>query len=160
MALEVGTNSYASVAEADAYFFSGYFGAEAWEDAGSDEKEAALETATRRIDRLTLRGTKAESDQELEFPRSYSVWVEGEPSTTTDSDILPNVKRACFEEALAVLQGKTISKRTLLQKQGVTSYRVGSAAETYAGSGAAQTLASPEAHDYLKNYIAGPGALG
>lgn len=160
MALEVGTNTYASVAEADAYFFSGYVGAAAWEDAESDEKEAALITATRRIDRLTLRGMKADADQDLEFPRSYSVWVEGEPKTKIDSGILPDVKRACFEEALAALQGKALSKRALLQKEGVTSYRAGRAAETYSGAGTAQTLASIEAQDYLRPYVAGPGALG
>jgi hypothetical protein len=160
VALTVGTDSYATIDEADEYFFSGYFGAEAWEEAGSDEKEAALKSATRRIDRLTFRGVRADPDQVLQFPRAYSGWVEGELTSVADNGILPNVKRACFEEALAALQGEDLSKRALLQKQGVTSARIGTAAETYSGVGMRQSLASVAAYDNLRNYIAGPGALG
>lgn len=159
MPLEVGTNSYASLAEADEYF-TGYYGADAWAEATDEDKEVALITATSRIDRLTLLGVKADPEQDLAFPRSYSVWVEGEPTTVTDSGILPNVKRACFHEALAILSGTPLSKRAELQKQGVTSARIGRAAETYSGLGAAQTLASSEASDFLRSYVAGPGALG
>ena len=159
MLLTVGENSYVSVAEADEYFV-GYYGAEEWEAASTEEKESALITATTRIDRLALLGSKTTADQALAFPRSYSVWVEGEPAAVADAGVLPNVKRACFEEALAVLRGQTVSKRAQLQKEGVISSRVGRAAETYSGIGAMQTLASMEAADYLKPYVAGPGALG
>lgn len=159
MALTVGTDSYVSVSEADT-FFTGYYGADQWAAATAADKEKALFTATEHIDRLALLGRKKDPLQVLQFPRCYSTWVEGEPVEICDTDVLPNVKRACCEEALSVMRGETVSKRALLQQQGVTSSRVGRAAETYSGVGAMQTLASQAASDYLRPYVKSVAGLG
>lgn len=78
MPLTVGTNSYATVAEAQTYL---------WETLRSNDwnpvtpssdpdvltgQEAALITAARLIDRQPLRGCKLDSAQALAFPRDYT----------------------------------------------------------------------------------------
>jgi hypothetical protein len=160
MAITVGQDSYQDVAGADAYF-TGRYGADAWLDADSAKKEALLKTATARIDRLRLLGTKADPAQPLQFPRAYSVWVEGEPAIVADAGILPNVARACCEEAFAMLKGEEPSERALLQAEGVRSVRIRNASETYTGAGASfAALASREAMDHLRPYVASGAGLG
>jgi hypothetical protein len=162
--LEVGVNSYVSVEDATAYFADRFFAAppsSVWEEADTTARETALTTATARIDRLTLVGVKADPDQDLEFPRSYVTTVEEEPKTYTEPEVLPNVKRAVYEEALAILGGDSPSLRAQLQAEGVTSARIGSVAETYDGSGALMGgFASGAAAEYMKPYMKSVAAFG
>ncbi len=148
--LIVGTNSYVSLEDANTYFNERLY-AEAWTSETDDDKKArALITATRKIDRLIIKGVKADSDQTLQFPRSiYSedtkLWVE-------ESEVSQSVKDAVCEEALALLKG--IPKRVELQAQGVKSFSLGSLSENY-GSGKIVKLISQEARELLQPYIAG-----
>jgi len=68
MALQKGTNSYATVAEADTYF-GDRLGADAWSGASQIDKPKALITATSVIDMEDYLGDKVDPDQALEFPR-------------------------------------------------------------------------------------------
>jgi len=68
MALQKGTNSYATVAEADAYF-GDRLGADAWRNASANDQPKALITATSVIDLETYASEKVDEDQPLEFPR-------------------------------------------------------------------------------------------
>jgi hypothetical protein len=157
MAITVGQDSYQDVAGADAYF-TGRYGADAWLDADSATKEALLKTATARIDRLRLLGTKADPAQPLQFPRAYSVWVEEEPAIVADAGILPNVARACCEEAFALLEGE--SEHAANRREGIESYKVLDVTVTYADGGRPAPLASPEALDFLKPYVATGAGVG
>ncbi len=162
MPLVVGENSYVSVADTDAFFADKLFAdASPWEVATAANKERALITATRRIDALSLVGTKADPLQALEFPRAWQVWEGDEPGVYVETGVLPNVKRACMEEALATLAGEEEPLRVRLQREGVTSAKIGSTSETYTGIGAMRpALLSASAADYLRPYLKSAASLG
>ncbi len=62
-------NSYADVAEGDAYF-EGHLYASAWTAATSDTKAAALVMATRLVDsQFQFKGFRAHEEQALQWPR-------------------------------------------------------------------------------------------
>jgi len=98
----------------------------AWAAASSVEKLAALEEATRRIDSMILRGQKYDSDQALEFPRIIDGVVVGDEDQAA---VVPDlVKRACLEEAIAIIDRTSSTDKTerrSLQEQGVRSYSLG-----------------------------------
>ncbi len=130
-------SAYVTTAEADAYFAKHLFGA-AWTEATN--KEAALATATRAIDRQLLRGRKADPSQDLAFPRY------------PDTAVPQAVKDATCEEALALLERST--ERMKLQREGVRHASIGGMTEIY-HDGAGRGLISPEARDLLRPWLAG-----
>lgn len=171
MALVVGQNSYVSVAEADAFFLDLFIinpEVKTWGDATNADKEKALITATRRMDALPLVGRKADPVQALEFPRAFLTaegvrqgWEDPEPGVYVETGVLPNVKRACMEEALATLAGVEEPNRVKLQRQGVTSAKIGSTSETFSGTGALRpALLSEAAAGYLRPYLKSAAAFG
>lgn len=87
------TIPYATPAEVDDYM-TGRLSAEAWTTAIPDDKTAAVIMATRAIDILNFLGEKSVESQELQFPRDE------------DSAVPQDIKNACAEEALALLDGK------------------------------------------------------
>src|SRR5438128_1270421 len=66
------SNSFATVAEADAYHVARLHNPE-WAAASNGDKEAALEWATRVLDRLPWQGSRAGITQLLRWPR-YAVY--------------------------------------------------------------------------------------
>ena len=68
MPLVVGSNAYLDVATAGAYF-EFRLDADAWADAKSSERGAALVSATRLLDSLNWIGRATDSNQSLAFPR-------------------------------------------------------------------------------------------
>lgn len=148
--LEVGVNSYATVAEADDYL-SLRHGADAWWAAHEAVKAQALVTATRRIDMQFLVGRKATAAQTLAFPRllwSGGQWV------TVEATWLDVLAAAC-EEALTILSR---SERQARIADGVTSVRIGDASESYDPAAVARAsggwLISAEARQLLDRYMA------
>lgn len=137
--LEVGTNSYVTIAEADEYL-SGEITGERWEVLSTQQKERYLITAARHIDGLMLRGCKASPTQPMFFPRTPNHGMEA-------------VQQAQMLEALA-LTDSTAKQRRELQAQGVKAISVGSASESYVDSGAS-ALASREAIQLLRPYLVG-----
>jgi hypothetical protein len=73
MALGKSVNSYATVAEADAYFVD-RLDVAAWVNASSDEKAQALVTATSQLDLMEWVGIAVSVDQALAFPRVGSYY--------------------------------------------------------------------------------------
>lgn len=69
MALVKGTNSYATVAEADTYF-GDRLDSVAWTSADSTTKAQALVTSTSILNDMPWAGTAISEDQALAFPRS------------------------------------------------------------------------------------------
>lgn len=69
MALVKGTNSYATVEEADLYF-ADRLDVAAWTDASPTQKAQALVTATSVLDEQTWTGTAITETQKLAFPRA------------------------------------------------------------------------------------------
>ena len=125
--------AYAAVVPyADKTYCTAYMGermdSDAWTDRASDQ-DAALASATRAIDELPLVGTKQETTQVREFPRSVD----------DDTDIPVEVQNACCELALSLLQGNTTEE--LMASVGVSAESVGDASTSYDGErGAAAVL--------------------
>ena len=114
MALVVGTNSYISVADADAYF-AGRLNSSKWNDADTATKETALIQATRTIDALySFAGELTDDSQTLAWPRSYVYDCEGRE---LDSTTIPEaVENATCEEAIHLLSGDQLSTPSLLTR--------------------------------------------
>lgn len=134
------TTAYVTTAEAEDYF-AGRLHADTWYKVGTGTKGAALTMATRAIDRLTLKGQKADPQQTLAFPRH------------PDKEVPQAVKDACCEEALALME-RGNSQRKKLQDEGIVSVTIGSVSETYA-PGAGKRLLSQEAHELLRPWLLG-----
>lgn len=172
--LEVGTNSYISVADANTYF-EARLGSSAWNDAG-DDKAVALIQATRSIDMQAFTGRKKTTTQNLNFPRCF--WDPGrklaqhdEEFSTDDhiwgkgwwcqQDIVQLVKDATCEEALALLETNGDSARRDRIRDGVVSVRIGDVEERYSDpvvqrrANGRSRLLSAEARSLLAGYLAG-----
>lgn len=86
------STAYVTISEANAYFAERLHSG-LWGETNLTDRTAALLDATRRIDRLNFNGDKADSAQELQFPRG------------ADTAIPNDIKIACMESAFALLQG-------------------------------------------------------
>jgi hypothetical protein len=84
--------SYADISFADDHFSERY-GADEWDQTSESNKQKLLSTSTMIIDQLNFAGCKADDDQENEFPRG------------TDTEVPVQIKKACCEIALALLNG-------------------------------------------------------
>lgn len=101
---------YGSLADAENYFRF-RLDNDPWLEASRDRKIAALAQATRGIDRLSYIGTKTGA---LEFPRDFQTEVPVE------------IKQACYEDALALLDGidpNTETDNLVSNSQGYGSLR-------------------------------------
>ena len=142
ISITVGTNSYISLADAETYF-EGRLNSDSWDDASEDNKNRALVSATRNIDRQFLEGEKYSSDQILEFPRTID-------ETTT---IPTSVEEATCEEAISQLEEGYQIKKDI--RDGLKSKKVGDMSKSYNSntSRSGTRLYSSEATSLLKSYL-------
>lgn len=119
---------YADETYADAYFAE-RLGTSKW--TGTD-KTKALKHATRLIDQLPLVDQKYDEAQERQFPRSCD----------TDGEVPDEVKQACCETALALLQGKLLDDAE--SAVGVIAERVGDSSVQYEDGGRGSMALSDE----------------
>jgi hypothetical protein len=133
-------NTYVAVEEAQEYF-ANRLHSNAWIDASDSDKYRALVTATKTIDRQSLKGRKTDPSQPLAFPRY------------PDTEIPTTVKEACCEEALALLE-RGNSQRRKLQQEGVQSFSLGNMSEAFT-AGAGKGLLSQEAKELLRPWLIG-----
>lgn len=139
------SNSYVTRTEADAYF-GGRFGTSAWDVLSDADQDKALMQATRHIDRHLFHGTKSTTLQALQFPRD----VQEEAL----SQVPRAVQEACCEEALWICRNIAQGGRSVRQErqaEGVESWRVGQASESFGRAGAASLC--PEAMRCLAQWI-------
>lgn len=107
--LVVGTNTYVTQAEATTYLDDSAR-ASAWQFVGSDDKDRALLTALREIDKQIFEGAKTVSTQELEFPRTGLTDKDG---NSVASDSVPEVvKNAQMELAYEISQSSSLEGST------------------------------------------------
>jgi hypothetical protein len=123
MALVKGTNSYATVAEADAYF-SDSFNKIAWTAASSTSKAQALVTATSIIDEYQFTGMAVSDTQTLAFPRygSYFDPKVGAEVVFDEVEVPTRIINAVYELAHHLL----LSPGSLDTTSSVKSLSVGS----------------------------------
>jgi hypothetical protein len=177
MPLIPGTDSYASLAEADTYVTDHYLSTDpirvAWEALDDADKEALLRGSCLAIESLAFTGIKLNFSQPLQFPRqpdavydsfhrdwqnidwSYVDYV----SEDLVAGVIPQeVKYAQTETALAMTSTNSSDvQRLKLQQQGVTSFRIGDLSETYGkiGSSNIRRLGSEKANTYLSKWTNG-----
>ena len=110
MALVLGTNTYVTMVEADAYFDT-RIDAGAWLNADDDDQESALVTATLLLDENQFIGVAVSSTQSLAWPRKDAIYFDPklgmEKSVTTDT-YPKRVKVATFEMALHLLTNENL----------------------------------------------------
>jgi hypothetical protein len=150
-------NSYVTLAEAEAYFAERIH-SDAWAGASEADREKALLTTCRRLERLRYwdgnQPAFTDPRQRLTFPRTRDVDADG-------SYIIPQpVKDAQCEESLALLsRGAEQERRRSLQAAGVTSFSVEGLSESYAPGAVQQTLGSAEARTLLASLICRGGVI-
>lgn len=137
-------NSYASVAEFDAYLLSIlHVGAKA-STATNQQKEAALASATRYMQGMAWAGTRAANDQALSWPRA-SVVVDGVAIPAT---VIPwQVRDGCCEFAYRLL----LSDRAGDAVQGIKLTGMETQAST-------RQLVPPSVYDLLRPLLSSGGS--
>ena len=128
------SDSYASVAEATAYFAA--TGAAVWATSGLSDQEAALRRAAIWLDgsfRRRWPGTRASGRaQALDWPRIGAIDTDG--AVIDPLTIPPEVKRAQLEAALTEIVSPRSLAPQVTMAGVVTSEKVGPVAITYAAT--------------------------
>jgi hypothetical protein len=109
MALKKGTNSYATVAEADSYF-EDRLDAAAWSLASEEQREKALVTATTVIDTMRWLGYVTDDEQRLAFPRVGRYFDDklGTEVQMDSSEVPERILIGLFEQAYHLLNSEGI----------------------------------------------------
>ena len=109
MALIKDTNSYATVAEADAYF-ADRLGADVWLTLTPEKKSQALIAATLHVDGLRWKGSAISASQSLAFPRSgyYLDTVVGD--AVAMDPVPPRIIKGTFEMALHLINNEGVQE--------------------------------------------------
>ena len=123
MALVSGTNTYATMTEAEDYIETRLH-TDNWDDANDNDREAGLLMATVLLDRLCdWNGTKAVDTQALRWPRSFVYDPDG---NWIDSATIPQfLKDATAEFALHLL-GSDLTETISRDLEGFKQIEVGS----------------------------------
>lgn len=157
MTITVGTNTYVTVVEADAYITEHFVSTDAqlvaWNLLSDGDKEIYLRNATRAMERLFITGRKYADSQDLAFPREHAQpwpnrrWEGSEltanltlgetydpaysPYYIGDANIPDAVKWAQIEEALELASPSFSTTRFDQMKGSVSSVKIGHFAEDY-----------------------------
>lgn len=121
----VNSNSYATRAEADAYF-EGRMNASAWTVAVSATKDLALVAATSRLEQEKFKEGRTTTEQRLAWPRAYVQTPDENFVSWYDPNLVPRpVKEACFELALSFLNAGTVDTLAATGLEGFDSVKIG-----------------------------------
>ena len=155
--IKINENSYVTVEEADEYFET-RLGADSWTEIDEQQKEKALITATKKIDRLPFIGYKKSPSQPLQFPRMY--YNSCSACGLQIADISQQLKDAVYEEALTTLQFIENNSQEVYNGAVESSYqslKLGDASITYGSKSSTSTsnsgLLSKNAGDLLQGLI-------
>ena len=110
MALEVGINSYVTVAEAASYL-ADRIDTDMWDTATPADQAKALVTATRMLDMKSYVGQMASPSQSLSWPRVNASFTDprfGGIVTLSDSTIPERIKNAVIEQTLHILSNENL----------------------------------------------------
>ena len=128
MALVVGSNSYGSRAEADAYFADSLRAAQ-WDAIVNATKDQGLIEATRVFERQTWAGEKEVPSQDLAFGRTGLTDKEG--VSLTPAETLEVAKEAQFEYALVLITDSSALSTRDATGSNIKKLEAGSAKVTY-----------------------------
>lgn len=149
MSLNVGVNSYITVAEADELIADNFISTNEalvmWNSLQQSDKEALLIKSCRSIDQLRLNGKKLRTNQYLQFPRSKTSIVgvgyvlftsQFYDSRLVDGcDADGGLMKAKIAQAINAAYGALLDKESVSQIRrnvsGLTSKKAGPIAESY-----------------------------
>ena len=139
LTLEVGTNTYVTLEEANSILEAVFDNAE-WQSLTDEQKKICLVNAANRINLLAAKGEKLDSSQELSFPRNWETAVSN------------NVKMAQCYEALEICRYNY--KREREMNSGIVSRSMDNVSVSYAKQSNRQRgLYSKESFDLLRGYL-------
>lgn len=176
-ALIVGTDSYATLAEAETYIAANYMSTDAqrvaWDTLDDDDKNAALRQATKRLESLKWPGIKCVFNQSLSFPRDNvllvptrrnyhpGVYGAGVDDISGCTDVPDEIKDAQIVEALEIASPSAASAvKSASQKAAATaSVRIGNFSQNFRPPGSTTSpravLASITAQQLIDKYFGG-----
>ena len=141
IAIEVNTNSYVSIIEAD-LIIEGIFDNKEWESLTNEQKTVALINSATKLDNMYLKGNKLLETQEMQFPRDW------------ETDVSEKIKMAQCYEALEICRYNY--KRAKEQSAGVVSRSMESVSVTYSGKEPRKyggKLLSEDAFNFIRSYL-------
>lgn len=149
--LEIGTNSYVTIEEADLYVSTHYRTSdverETWTELSEEDKQVLLLQASSALEQLPIIGRKSSRVQSLAFPR----W----PMT----EVPMAVKHAQIEEAVARGDGQSLQEHAETAgrlRRGVRSFSIGNFSESYRVNRSIDpVLVSEKAATLLQRYTGG-----
>lgn len=117
-------NSYATVAQADAYFDERVPAVSSWSAATADEKIRALIQATRRLDILDWIGWRVADSQALRWPRNGVAVQDGDDHYQNNEIPVP-LQHATFEQAEVFLAAGSTDTAANVGLEGFDKIKVG-----------------------------------
>jgi len=141
LTIDVGTNSYVTITEADEIIEGVYDNAE-WQSLTTEQKTVALINAATKLDNMYLKGAKLSEKQEMQFPRDW------------ETSVSEKVKMAQCYEALEICRYNY--KRAREQSAGVVSRGMESVSVTYSGKELKKyggKLLSEDAYNFIRSYL-------
>lgn len=157
---------YCTVEDADQHFAE-KFGADNWENQTTETKQKLLITATRKLNKLCLKGFPCEINQPLLFPRFFKVNYLSKRTYTSEANAVTihgkeliyieqstEMLFACCEEALSLLNNSENSIHIKNQQLGIQSTSIMGNSVSYTGYGASEAVqVCPEALSYIDMFL-------
>lgn len=127
-ASSASANSYCTIADADTYHET-HIAHETWDDADSDDKCRALQTATRLLDQwYEWQGSPTTLTQALQWPRNG---VTGTLGFQLDSSVIPTLIEQATAELARQLLDSDRTADSSLETQGLASLNAGPVSMTF-----------------------------
>ena len=160
---------FCTVEDADQYFAE-KFGGESWASETEENKKKAIVTATRKLNKLKLKGFPVDFNQPLAFPRYFkpnflskrTYTAEAKALTIRGKDYIyieesEDMMMACCEEAASIMQSTENSVHIKNQKLGIASATIMGDSVAYTGNAASigSTVESvcPEALQFIDKFL-------
>jgi len=174
MTITVGTDTYATILEADAYMEDFYLSNDEqraiWSGLSDSDKEVHLRNATKSLERLRWIGQKYDTDQALFFPRitanplpnrrngDFSEDQELQTFSPETPTVPDAIKYAEIEEALEMASPSISTDNFEDVNSTLKSERIGDHSTTYrdsVSSGTGAIIKSKKARDYIAPLMSG-----
>ena len=134
-------------------YMAGRIGVTAYDSATNANKQKALVSATRWLDRQKWQGAKTSSSQALEFPRTGLVDKYGDE--VADDSVPTAVESACYELAYILLDDAT-KQDNADTGSNVKKVQAGSASvEFFVGSQGSGDIFPPQVLDLVRQFLDG-----
>lgn len=174
--IQVNTDTYIEVDEADEYVGKYYLDTDAkstaWNGLNESQKEVVLRNAAMAIDSIVFPGRKKDLEQEMEFPRCYKngyyfplSWYETYTleggSWHCQIDVPLKIRNAQIEEALEIASASVDSENYQVFNGNLKSFSITGLSETYnlntsgAVASVKNALRSSRAQRWVGKYVGG-----